>query len=80
MDGSVSKTLKFLYHHEITEIENYIESVRLDAVTAGLLNTVYDALGLKIDSQYLLADDRPVEYSSTIWLGEFTRFHYKVCK
>ena len=57
-----------------------IEAVRLDAISASLLNTVYDATGLKIDSQYLLADGKAIEYSSTTWLGDFTRFHFNVTK
>lgn len=80
LDDSISKTLRFSYGYDIVAIENYIESVRLDAYYASLLNTNYDALGLKIDSQHLLTDNVPLEYSSTIWLGDFTRFHYKVSK
>lgn len=80
LDNSISKTLHFTYHYDIIEIENYIESVRLDAYYASLLHTNYDALGLKIDSQHLLADSIPLEYSSTIWLGDFTRFHFRVTK
>lgn len=78
LDGSVSKTLKLTYHYEIASIENYIECVRLDALTASLLNSAYDSTGLRIDSQYLLEDQIPVEYSSTTWLGDFTRFHLKI--
>ena len=78
LDGSVSKTLKLTYHYEIASIENYIECVRLDALTASLLNSAYDSTGLRIDSQYLLDDQIPVEYSSTTWLGDFTRFHLKI--
>ena len=78
--NSISRTLKYTYHYDITKIENYIEAVRLDAISASLLNTVYDATGLKIDSQYLLADGKAIEYSSTTWLGDFTRFHFNVTK
>ena len=78
--NSISRTLKYTYHYDIVKIENYIEAVRLDAISASLLNTVYDATGLKIDSQYLLADGKAIEYSSTTWLGDFTRFHFNVTK
>ncbi len=78
--NSISRTLKYTYHYDNTKIENYIEAVRLDAISASLLNTVYDATGLKIDSQYLLADGKAIEYSSTTWLGDFTRFHFNVTK
>ena len=75
-DTIESKNLRQL----VGKIENYIEAVRLDAISASLLNTVYDSTGLKIDSQYLLADGKAVEYSSTTWLGDFTRFHFNVTK
>ena len=75
---SISRTVKDRYHFSVAAIENYIEAVRLDAMTANLLQTVYDATGLKIDSQYLLADGTPIEYSSTVWIGAYTRFHYRV--
>ena len=78
--NNISRTLKYTYHYDIIKIENYIEAVRLDATSASLLNTVYDATGLKIDSQYLLADGKAIEYSSTTWLGDFTRFHFNVTK
>ena len=78
--NSISRTLKYTYHYDIDRIENYIEAIRLDAITASILNTVYDATGLKIDSQYFLSDNHIIEYSSTIWLGEFTRFHFQVAK
>lgn len=80
VNGSISKTLYYTYHFDLTTIDNYIESVKLNAVEASLLNSVYDAPGLKISSKYLLADQTPVEYASTIWLGDYARLHYKVEK
>ena len=80
IDDSISRTVRERYHYSVTAIENYIEAVRLDAMTAALLQTVYDASGLKIDSQYLLSDGTPIEYSSTVWTGAFTRFHYRVAE
>lgn len=80
ISSSISKTLYYKYHFNITSIDNYIESVKLDAVEASLLGSVYDAPGLKINSQYLLEDGQPIEYSSTVWLSDYTRLHYKVVK
>lgn len=78
INQSISKTLYYTYHYHIISIDNYIESVKLDAVEASLLNSVYDAPGLKISSQYLLTADTPIEYSSTVWLSDYTRLHYRV--
>lgn len=77
---SISKTLYYKYQYNIASIDNYIESVKLDAIEASLLSSVYDAPGLKINSQYLLEDESPIEYSSTVWLSDYTRLHYKVTK
>lgn len=77
---SISKTLYYTYHYNIASIDNSIESMKLDAVEASLLSSVYDAPGLMINSQYLLEDETPVEYSSTIWLSDCTKLHYKVCR
>lgn len=80
INQSISKTLYYTYKYNISSIDNYIESVKLDAVEAYLLDSVYDAPGLKINSQYFLEDGDPIEYSSTVWLGDYTRLHYKVVK
>lgn len=77
---SISKTLYYTYHYNIASIDNSIESMKLDAAEASLLSSVYDAPGLMINSQYLLEDGTPVEYSSTIWLSDCTKLHYKVCR
>lgn len=80
VDGSLSKTMLFRYHKNIVTIENDIECVRLDAHSAELLETAYDSLALKINSQYLLTDRSPVQYSSTLWLADYTQFHYTANK
>ena len=76
IDGSLSKTIRYRYGLEIVAIENDIECVRLDAIAAELLSSSYDALALKINSQYLLQDGIPVQYSCTLWLADYTQFHY----
>ncbi len=76
MGDSLSKTMRHRYGWDIVKIENDIECVRLDAVSAELLHASYDSLALKINSQYLLPDGKPVQYSSTLWLADYTQFHY----
>ena len=80
VDNSLSKTLAQIYDIDIVQIENYISCARLDSTTAEILNSVYDAPALQINSQYLLNGKIPVEYSSTLWLAAFTQFHYTAHK
>lgn len=80
IESSISKTLLERYGHDVTEIDNYIEAIKLDAVNAQLLGSVYDAAALKIESVHYLAGKQPIEYASTIWAGDITRFRLKVTK
>jgi GntR family transcriptional regulator len=80
IDQSVSKTLRKRYHYRVVAIENYIEAIILDTASAQLLGVSYAASALRIDSTYFLAKKTPVEYSSTIWAGDTTRFHFLVTK
>lgn len=78
VNASISETLSSRYGFHITHIENYIEAGKLNAGEAALLNAPYDASILKIQSTHSLAGGEIVEYSSTVWLGALTRFHYIV--
>lgn len=78
VQNSVTATLTQEYGHRISRIENNIEAVKLKADEAALLETAYDAPALRIFSTHFLPDGRPVEYSSTIWIGSMTRFHFVV--
>ena len=80
IENSISKTLFHTYHYDVEYIDNSIESMKLSVNEATLLNSIYDAPGLLINSQYLLADETPIEYSSTIWLSVCTKLHYRVTK
>lgn len=80
VDGSLSKTMLYRYHQNVVTIENDIECIRLDAVSAEILASAYDSLALKINSQHLLEDGTPVQYSSTLWLADYTQFHYTAKK
>lgn len=78
VDGSLTKTLQQRYHIEFGSVENYIESVMLDAVMAQQLETISPSPALKISSLYTLADGTPVEYAVTIWNGRDTQFHVQI--
>lgn len=78
--ASISKTLNKRYGYEITNIENFVESIRLNVSDAVLLNSTYNALALKIDSIHYFKDKIPIEYARTIWLSDYSRLHFNVAK
>lgn len=80
MDGRLSKTMFYKYHYDIVKIENDIQCVRLDAPSARLLETTFDSPALQINSQSLLADGTPIQYANTLWLADYTQFHYTAVK
>lgn len=78
IDSSVTSTLKKRYNYHITRISNYIEAANAKAEEAKLLEIPYNLPVMKILSTHYLEDGRPVEYSSTLWVGTLTRFHLEV--
>jgi len=78
INGSVSTTLKKRYGHHIISVENYIESERLNAPEAALLETDYNSPVLRIYSAHKNSKGEIVEYSCSSWLGNLTRFHISV--
>lgn len=78
VENSLTKTLQQRYQINFGSVENYIESVMLDAVMAQQLDTVSPSPALKISSIYTLTDGTPVEYAVTIWNGRDTQFHVQI--
>lgn len=77
MDNSITRTLN-KYNYEVSSVENYIESIMLDAVTAQLLGAVAPSPALKVSSVHKLDSGESLEYSETIWNGQDTQFHVKI--
>lgn len=75
IDNSITGTLQERYNIHFSSVENYIESIMLDAATAQQLETITPSPGLKISSIYTIKHGVPVEYSITIWNGRDTQFH-----
>lgn len=75
VNDSITATMQQRYSIYFHSVENYIESVILDAATAQQLNTTTTAPGLKITSIYTTSDGTPIEYATTVWNGSDTRFH-----
>ncbi len=75
IDNSISKTLQTRYNIDFNSVENYMESVMLDAVSADQFGTICPAPGLKVCSVYSMKGGRPVEFAITLWNGYNTQFH-----
>jgi GntR family transcriptional regulator len=74
-NNSITDTLQNRYKVRFSSIENFIESISIDAETAHLLNTVSQSPGLKICTVYFDESGIPIEYAETIWNGSDTKFH-----
>lgn len=80
VDSSISKTLTRRFNYEVTSVENEILVVKLQLENSRLLNLPYASPCLRIDSTSLVAGGIPLYFSTTLWSGEMTRFHYEVHK
>lgn len=78
VDNSITATLTKSYGYKIKRIENNIKAVKLKANEASLLETSYDSPALRLVSIHYLENHLPIEFSSTIWFGPMTRFHFVV--
>lgn len=75
INGSVTETLQQRYNFHYSSVENYIESVMLNATTAELLETISPSPALRITSVYKIHNDTPIQYAVTTWNGRDTTFH-----
>lgn len=75
INDSITTTLQKRYGIYFETVENYIESIMLDAATAQQLETVSPSPGLKISSVYTFQQGIPIEYAITVWNGGDTQFH-----
>ena len=80
LNESITTTLRKKYGYEIVNVDNYIESAKLNATEAALLEVPYDSHVLRIYSTHCIKSGQAVEYSCTSWLGNLTRFHLNVDK
>lgn len=74
INDSVTTTLQQRYNIQFDSVENFIESILLNATTAEKLSTISLSPALKISSIYKLKDNTPVQYAVTIWNGRDTTF------
>lgn len=78
VNNSITSTLQDRYNIHFYSVENYIESIMLDATLANELDTISPSPGLKISSVYKIKDGTPVEYAITTWNGRDTSFRLMI--
>lgn len=78
LQNSITTTLQERYNLHFGSVENYIESIMLNATSASQLDTFSPSPALKICSIYKLEDGTPVEYSITTWYGRDTLFRVMI--
>lgn len=78
IEDSITTTLQTRYRLQFHSVENYIESVALDASTAHQLQAASASPALKISSVYTIAGGTPIEYAITVWNGSGTQFHVMI--
>lgn len=74
IDESITTTLQQRYHIFFHSVENFIESVMVDAAMASQLGASSLSPALKISSLYKVKDGTPVEFAITTWNGQDTVF------
>jgi DNA-binding GntR family transcriptional regulator len=78
LHNSLSGTLAQRYKFVPARSENWIEVARATESEAQELEVERSAPLLILTSTSFLADDTPLEYSVTSWLGDNIRFHFDV--
>lgn len=72
VENSISATLSQRYHLKIVQTGHNISTTKMDAVVADILGEPCETAALKINSIFYDADDKAIEYSSTIWTSKYT--------
>lgn len=75
LDGSLSVVLAEDYGLVPVRSENELQVVRSTREEAALLGTPGDVPLVVVTATTYLDDDRPLEYSQLVWLGDRVRFH-----
>ncbi|MBS4208897.1 GntR family transcriptional regulator [Bacillus sp. FJAT-50079] len=78
IDNRLSLTLANVYHLKAKSIENSIQAIIPDASDMKTLNINYLSPATLVKSTSYLADKTPLEYSTTIWLGDRVKFNLNI--
>lgn len=72
--NSLSQTIQERYHLNVVRVDDILETVRAGLSDSQLLNSAYDTPLINIKGLSYLDNGKPLEYSSTLWLGDRVRF------
>lgn len=75
VNNSLTQTLKANYGLSAARVDDYLEVMRCTSGEAKLLNCTVDTPLLQVKGISFTEDGRPIEYSSTSWLGDCVRFN-----
>ncbi|MBP1996647.1 GntR family transcriptional regulator [Paenibacillus eucommiae] len=78
IENRLSLTLANVYSLKPKSMENSIQAIIPDASDMKTLNINYLSPAMLIKSTSFLADQTPLEYSSTIWLGDRVKFNLSI--
>ena len=73
-NNRLSATLSSRYHVRATRVEDSVEAVRPTPSECKVLDISYDCPLLSVSGISYDGDNCPVEYSTTLWLGDKVRF------
>lgn len=76
IDNHLSTTLSSRYQLIPVRIENVLEAARPTTSDVQLLKVVYDTPMIVASSISFLAGNKPLEYSTTSWVGGRVKFHF----
>jgi len=78
INNRLSTTLSSRYHLDPVRIQNIIESARPTTPDVNLLKILYDTPVMIVSSISFTSENNPLEYSTTIWVGDRVKFHFNV--
>lgn len=78
IDNQLSATLTTRYGITVERIDDYLEVVRPTNSECQLMGITYDCPLMLVRGVSYTADDMPVEYSNTLWLGDRVRFNLRL--
>ena len=78
INNQLSTTLRERYNLVVERIDDCLEVVRPTPADCHLLDVSYDCPLMLVKGISYLADNTPVEYSNTLWLGDRVRFRIQL--
>lgn len=80
INNRLSLTLAEVYGLKPSRIENAIQSIIPDAADMKMLNIKYLTPCTQVTSTTYLSDGTPLEYSTTIWVGDLVKFNFTITR